>query len=98
MKNRRSLHGLTLLYKINNNLSPKYLKSSFNTVASIHQYSTRQRNHLFVPIRRTTMSCRSFMHCMPVLYNTLPDDVRLSLSLTIFKSKCRLYLLHNQVG
>ncbi len=91
MEKRRLLHMLSEVYKIYNNLSANYLK--FNTTSDIHNYSTRQADHIYIPMRRTAISTNSFMSRGPVLYNNLPDNIKQMSSLMKFKQACKKYLL-----
>ena len=45
MKNRRIIHGLTIIYKILNGLAPNYLRDSFTLTSEIHNVNTRNANN-----------------------------------------------------
>ena len=90
MNNRRRLHLLVESYKISNSISAPYL--SFNTISNVHTYNTRQMNNIYVPMRRTTISAKSFMSQAPLMFNALPDDIKTQTTLPSFKKKCRSYL------
>ena len=54
MEERRLLHGLCLMYKINRNVAPRYLCERIMLHSDNHTYNTRYRNNI-IPQRCSTV-------------------------------------------
>ncbi|KAI5086756.1 hypothetical protein C0J45_23267, partial [Silurus meridionalis] len=81
---------LLLTYKALNGLPPMFLSSLLT-----HYNPSRSQNSglLVVPrITKSTKGGRSFSHLAPKLWNSLPDSVRSSDTLTQFKCRLKTYL------
>jgi hypothetical protein len=73
-----------LMYKFTNNLTPMYLQDLF--VTRVSHYSLRDsEGKLFLPKPRTDYLKRSFSYSGASLWNSLPESLRSSLSLSSFK-------------
>jgi len=83
---RRKTHKLIYYYKIVNGLTPHYLHDLLPPrVADISNYPLRNAlNRSLVPAR-TMRYKQSFLPSTTVLWNTLPDSVRVSATLSTFK-------------
>ncbi|XDV37942.1 hypothetical protein PO909_007459, partial [Leuciscus waleckii] len=84
---------LLLTYKALNGLAPVYLTdllSPYNPSRSLRSLNSRL---LVIPrISRTTKGGRAFSHLAPKLWNSLPDTVRCSDSLSQFKTRLKSHL------
>ena len=58
-----------------------------------HQISTRNRNRLISSFNRLGISQRSITFVGPNIWNNLPPSIKLSTSLSVFKSKLKSHLL-----
>ncbi|XDV11150.1 hypothetical protein PO909_000166, partial [Leuciscus waleckii] len=89
-KSRRQFHWLLLIFKSLNGLAPVYLTdllSPYNPSRSLKSLNSRL---LVIPrISRTTKGGRAFSHLAPKLWNSLPDTVRCSDSLSQFKTRLK---------
>ena len=83
-----------LMYKIVNNMVPNYLSSYFVFPSNTLTYNLRDSDcTLAIPQPRTNYCKRSLSYSGAVLWNSLPLDIRQSLSLNAFKSKLKNYHL-----
>ena len=88
LQDRRDKHKLILFYKMQNSLSPQYLSDLVpQHVGSISRYNFRNANDLRTTECRSTLYYNSFVPAVIRKWNILPDDVKNSESLNIFKSK-----------
>jgi len=64
----------------------------------VHDYGTRFNNdlNLNTPLYSKTKCNRSFLYRSVNAWNSLPDDVKISCSLTLFKSKLKRWLISTQ--
>ena len=58
-----------------------------------HAYSTRNRRDLLPSFNRTNVSQRSLFYTGPNLWNSIPENIKDSNSLAIFKVKLKKYLI-----
>ena len=80
----RNMQKAILMYKVTNNLTPMYLQDLF--VTRVSHYSLRDsEGKLFLPKPRTDYLKRSFSYSGASLWNSLPESLRSSLSLSSFK-------------
>ena len=96
LSTRRTIHRLTLFYKIINNECPKHLNTKFeyyNSNRTLH--NTRNANNLPIPLCKTETYRYSFFPSSIRLWNTLEPSIRSANSLGSFKSKLQT-LYNNQ--
>ena len=93
------VRDVTQLYKIVNGLAPSYLNSYINKRTGIHNYNTRFRENLDVPLCRTAAAKLSFHYRSINTWNSQRASTRNSKTLTSFKRGAKLELCHtgNQV-
>lgn len=80
-------------YKICNKLLPDWL-FVLPTVGNIMTRNTRQSNNLFIKRTCTDVGARSILVKAPTMYNSIPENIKNSSSLHIFKEKLKKYLLN----
>ena len=68
-------HVLKFYYKLCNQSLPTYFNTMAVTNAEYHQYETRQRNHLHVPVSRTAQAYKRIRHYLPSLIRITPENV-----------------------
>ena len=93
-----TMHIVSFVYECVHNLSPAYFSNFFIWIENVHSFSTRQskRGDLFALRCNTTQyGLRSIHYSGVRLWNSLPTDVRNSVSLSIFRSKIKTYFLSN---
>ena len=88
---RTQYHKSIQMYKCLNAMSPDYLSCVFERVGL--GYGARQSNSLKVIRCSTNMGQHLFVHSGANLWNTLPNSVKSSSSLHVFKSNMLKYLL-----
>ncbi len=95
IKFRISYKVLLLTYKALNGLAPVYLMdllSPYNPSRSLRSLNSRL---LVIPrISKSTKGGRAFSHLAPKLWNSLPDTVRGSDSLSQFKTRLKTHLFN----
>lgn len=91
---RISYNKLVLVYKILHDKTPNYLKKLCIPSSEVHTRNLRSvsSNNLAVIRPNTNIMKKSFVHSSAILWNKLPCNIKLSASLSIFKSKCFTYL------
>ena len=99
----RSLHWLPVEQRISFKIalitfktlqfhSPKYLAKLLTIPNSSHNSRSASSSRLFVPRVNSSTGQRSFFFHAPTLWNSLPLDVRLSNSISVFRSKLKTFL------
>ncbi|KAJ4449009.1 hypothetical protein ANN_00403 [Periplaneta americana] len=78
LKERRTIHSLTLLFNILQNSKPRYIASRFQHLSSYHEIDTRSQHHIIVSIPKHRTSCyySSFTVSAAHLWNSLPQRVK----------------------
>ena len=93
---RHNYNKAVLTYKALNNLTPSYV---FDLLTPISQTLNRTlklstNGSLAVPISKTAKFDRSFSSSAPRLWNQLPESVRKTTSLNVFKRNVKEYIRH----
>lgn len=81
-----------MIYKTINKETSTWLLS-FPIVGEVIQVATRQSNDLFVPRTRTDSGKRQLAILGPTLWNNLPNVIKESNNLNLFKCKLKEYYL-----
>ncbi|KAL0150403.1 hypothetical protein M9458_054220 [Cirrhinus mrigala] len=82
-----------LTYKALNSLAPAYLTSLLPRYNPSRSLRSQNSGLLVVPrIAKSTKGGRAFSHLAPKLWNSLPDNVRGSDTLSLFKSRLKTHL------
>ena len=93
LSERRKMHKLFLMYKLVNKLAPSYLSNLCPAFVSERScYSLRSGNDLCLPYVRTERHKKSFLFSTTQLWNSLPSEVRMSSSLSIFKNNASKFM------
>ncbi|XP_048870189.1 uncharacterized protein LOC125742326 [Brienomyrus brachyistius] len=93
VKSRIDYKILLLTYKALNGLTPEYLSELLTTYNPPRLLRSQAMGYLLVPrVERATAGCRAFSYKARQLWNGLPPDVRVSGSLSIFKSRLKTHL------
>ncbi len=84
---------LLLAYKALNGLPPAYLTSLLSRYNPTRSLRSQNSGLLVVPrIAKSTKGGRAFSYLAPKLWNSLPDNVRGSDTLSLFKSRLKTHL------
>ena len=95
VKYRIHFKVLLLTFKAINLLAPSYI-CDLVTVKKPSNYNLRSNNSLVLDLPKVkssaTLGDRSFNFAAPKLQNNLPNYIRTSVSITIFKSQLKMHL------
>ncbi len=84
---------LLLAYKALNDLAPAYLTNLLSRYNPTRSLRSQNSGLLVVPrIAKSTKGGRTFSYLAPKLWNSLPDSVRGSDTLSLFKSRLKTHL------
>ncbi len=93
IKFRISYKILLLAYKALNDLAPVYLTNLLSRYNPTRSLRSQNSGLLVVPrIAKSTKGGRTFSYLAPKLWNSLPDNVRGSDTLSLFKSRLKTHL------
>jgi hypothetical protein len=81
-----------LTYKVRSTATPEYLVSLLQPYDTGRTLRSSTAPRLFVPRTRTETTQRAFTVAAPNVWNSLPDSIRLSDSITTFKRRLETYL------
>ena len=94
IRERRDYFLCVLMFKCIHGLAPHYLSNDVTMVVDIHGYDTRssENMNLYVPRCTKELCKRSFLYTGSMLWNDLPDVLKESSSLDVFKSNYRFII------
>ncbi len=93
IKFRISYKILFLAYKALNDLAPAYLTNLLSRYNPTRSLRSQKSGLLVVPrIAKSTKGGRTFSYLAPKLWNSLPDNVQGSDTLSLFKSRLKTHL------
>jgi len=81
------------MYKYMNSLLPNPLKSLFVINKQLHTYNTRNKNNPIVPRHKTELGKKCLSHMGPIIWNTVPNNIKEKKTLNSFKSLLKINLL-----
>ena len=84
-----------LTFKCMNGMAPTNLSSKFIKRGTISSRSTRNADQLNIPRYKTATGQRSFIYRAVTIWNRLPESIKLSASIDIFKRRLRKYLYNS---
>ncbi len=88
-----SYNILLLTYKALNGLAPAYLTNLLSRYNPTRSLRAQNSGLLVVPrIAKSTKGGRTFSYLAPKLWNSLPDNIRGSDTLSLFKSRLKTHL------
>ena len=92
LSNRRELHMILFFCKIKTVLTSPVLHSFLPlTLGEISAYSFRHANNFQLPLFKRSLVHNSFFYKAPVLWNSLPQYIKLSSSFAAFKNRVTLF-------
>lgn len=97
VQNRVQMLQLSHVFKIFHNSCPDYLANHFNTVSSVHQYSTRSSVYNFHVPKVNGFSSKTFYFTGISFWNSLPNYIKEINSKNHFKMELKLFLA-NQIA
>ena len=93
MHERRLLHGLSLMHRINLKIVPVYLIDRITLNADLHSYNTRHRSNIVSERCNTAMRKNSFFPFFSKLYNEIASTPKFrNASVITFKKHVKEYL------
>jgi len=82
------------MYSFINNLLPAVFPANyFSLNVNIHCHNTQSAQNIYCNYARTNLRAASVRIHGPVIWNNIPVDIRNSISLSVFKSKLKCWLL-----
>ena len=81
-----------IVFNVINNNQPTYLKELLKPAAKPRLLRSSSLNNLHVPKARTTWGARAFAVSAPSLWNTLPNKLKQSNSITTFRKLLKTHL------
>ena len=99
MKDRRTLNGLSLLFKTLDGKGPDYLKDMFTLVSEVSERNTRiYPRNIYIPNEHySAIHHKSFRLQIPKIWNSLPVNLKNSKSVFTFKKKVKTALLNEEI-
>ena len=86
------------MYRYIHKLLPQIFSSFFQPVHSIHNYSTRSSNALYIPFTHTSYSMNTIRFHGPRLWNNLNRTVKIQSSVGRFKKAFKAELISRYVA
>ena len=84
----------TITFKVLNSSEPKYLRELLNRYEPVRSLRSCDHNLLTVPRCRTVIASRAFSVAAPSLWNSLPNNIKNSGSIAIFKKNLKTHLFN----
>ena len=81
-----------IMYKYSNNLLPECISLLYLRNDSIHEHNTRGCHQL-----RVLHGAKTFSNISARIWNVLTNKFNCDVSMSIFKCKLKLFLLHNEL-
>ena len=85
---------LLQVYRVLNGMAPTYLSDLIQRYEPGRSLRSKDTNTLHVPRTKHSWGDRAFSKTAPMLWNTLPLNIRTASSLVSFKSKLKTYLFN----
>ena len=93
VRQRRDYFMSLLVFKCVHGLAPAYLSNEIIMAVDVSNRHTRNLNvnNLYVPTVNTECTRSSFSYQGPIVWNTLPDDLKECTNLNTFKLKAKMF-------
>lgn len=85
VKDNIKYRTLIFLYKLHNNLLPTYLSANIQHRRDIHNYNTRQRNHININFSNLMKTKSSIYDKGAAEFNKLPEFIKQAKNVVLFK-------------
>ena len=89
-----SLQTAIFMYSYFKNILPDSFNNYFTSNCTIHSHSTRNSNHLRLPLYKYSFSQTTISYTGVKSWNSIPVEIKNSPTLSNFKRKFKLYILH----
>ena len=98
VRSRINYNKAVVIYKALNNMTPDYITKLIIPMSQTHSLNLRsgQNGTLYTPLARTSLYSGAFTCSAPKLWNSFPQEVRNSTSLSAFKRNVRTICLVQQ--
>ena len=99
MNERRTLDGLSLLFKIVKGNAPDYLKDLFTLTSEISNIPTRTHpKNIWIPNHHlSAIHRKSFRFTIPRIWNDLPENIKNCSTVNTFKKHIKLAILNKSL-
>ena len=100
MNDRRTLDGLSLLFKILKGDAPEYLKDLFTLNSELSEIETRScHRNIWIPNQPiSAIHRKSFRFAIPRIWNNLPNNLKNFQTVNTFKKHIKSSILNNSIG
>ena len=94
MQNRRLLHSITQMHKIERKEAPGYLLNRIRHFEDIHSHNTRGKKQILIPKLKTAKRQNAFFAQISKKYNDiiLNSNMNKNTSIQTFKKRCKEYI------
>ena len=73
-------------------LLPTSVLKYYSLNCNIHSHATRNAANFHIPKARTMLTYKSIVYQGPVVWNSIPNEIRNSITLNLFKCKYKKFL------
>ena len=84
---------VALAFKCVKGLAPRYLSDRCITCSKVHSRNSRYKDMLNIPAFKSAAGQRTFLYRTVSLWNSLPSNLKDSISIDHFKRDYKMYLL-----
>lgn len=92
VKQRLTFNTLIMIHKINNDLTPKYLKENLKCVNETSKYNTRNKNEFRLPMYKKAKTQNNIFYKGVKQYNELNKEIKDEKRIHIFKNKLNKWI------
>jgi hypothetical protein len=86
----------SMMFSVYNNLLPNVITKDFQKVGAVHSYNTRQKGTFYHQFSSLNVRKFSAVNAGPILWESIPSDIRNKPHLYQFKRALKSYLLSTQ--
>ena len=90
-------HVAKYMFCFSNGMLPKSLSNTFVSLGNCHEYNTRNRQNITIPLHKSAVGQNSIFHIGPKIWNDLEYSIKSSHTLPHFKKTLKLALLESYV-
>jgi len=81
------------IYSTIHGITPLCFQNYFSSITLIHNHNTRQTNTLFIHPSRTNIRKMFITNLGPIIWNTIPEKIKVSRTLCAFAKSLKTHLL-----
>ena len=81
------------MYSYTKNVLPRFFSEYFKFNCDINMYNTRNARKFYIPFYRNSLSRSLVTYKGPIVWNNIPDTLKLCPTLSSFRRKYKSYLI-----